>query len=194
VSCAMSASSQAIWVDASCGAFSTPPAIVYCPNMLLHPALADSAPRSNVSVMVEPGTMVCAPVTSVATNVMPSNWAAPAAAPEDTAPDAADPEPAEALADPPAEDGLADADAAELPAAGGVLLLLLAHAVRPSSTMAAAPSRVVVRTVVLTTGTHFLISPRSRPAHRVSATTVPHSPMGRIIRVGWLHSATAPRR
>jgi hypothetical protein len=159
--------------------------MVYCPNMLLHPALADNAPRSNVSVMVEPGTMVRAPVTSVATKVMPSNSAAP---------DAADPELGETLADPPAEDGLADTDAAELPAAGGVLLLLLAHAVRPSSTMAAALSRVVVRTVVLTTGTHFLISPRSRPAHRVSATTVPHSPMGRIIRVGWLHSATAPRR
>src|SRR6478752_7084218 len=104
-SCAIRASSQAIIVDASCGALSTPPVMVYCPNMLLHPALADSAPLSKVSVMVEPGTMVCAPVTSVATNVMPSNWATP---------DAADPELAEPLADPPADDGLADVDAAEL--------------------------------------------------------------------------------
>jgi hypothetical protein len=81
-------------------------------------------------------------------------------------PEDADPERAAPLADLGAADGLADADAAvELPA-GGVVLLLLAQAVRPSSTMAAAPSRVVVRTVVLTTGTHFLIPPRSRTVNR----------------------------
>jgi hypothetical protein len=151
--------------------------MVYCPNMLLHPALADSAPLSKVSVMVEPGTMVCAPVTSVATNVMPSNCAPPAAPAEDTAPEDADPERAAPPADPCADDEL-DVDAAvELPAAGGVVLLLLAQAASPNNTMAAAPSRVVVRTVVLTTGTHFLIPPRLRAAHRCQrdyCAVVPH--------------------
>jgi hypothetical protein len=74
------------------------------------------------------------------------------------------------------DEGLAEVDAAELPAAGGVVLLLLAHAVRPSSTMAATPSRVVVRTVVLTTGTHFLIPPRSRSARRCQRNYCASSP------------------
>jgi hypothetical protein len=141
--------------------------MVYCPNMLLHPALADNAPRSKVRVIVEPGTRVCAPVTSVATNVMPSNCATPDAAPDD-----ADPE----LAEPLADDGLADVDTAELLAAGGLLLLLLAHAVRPSSTMAAAPSRLVVRTVVLTTGYPLPRSAAVAPGSSVSARPLCRTP------------------
>jgi len=84
--------------------------------------------------------------------VVPSN-------PVEAAPEAAVP-----LAEPDAEDGTADdARAAdELPsAAGGVVVLLLAHADRPASsaTAATAPSQLVVRTVVLTCAL-ALIPPR----------------------------------
>ena len=54
----ISASSQAIIVEANCGAFSTFPDTVYWPNMLLQPALAASVPSAKVIEMVEPGTMV----------------------------------------------------------------------------------------------------------------------------------------
>jgi hypothetical protein len=113
--------------------------------MLLHPAFAESLPWSNVRVMVEFGTIVYVPVTSVAVNVRPSRAAAPLAAddPAGTEPDEPEPVAGEPVSD---ESGV-DLEAApeEEEAAPDELLLAQADKASSAATASPAPNTVLTR-------------------------------------------------